>query len=1048
MATVTPRNSGGKQQLTADCDRRAVGYARDNDGVTRAVATIGEMPPAVPSPDQLPIFEELAAPAPRRRPSHLRVQPPLLADLTPRQRKAVTHRDGPLLVVAGAGTGKTTVITRRIAWLIAEKRARPSEILALTFTDRAAAEMQARVDELVPYGYADAAISTFHAFGDRLLREHALEAGLSDRSTVLTRSEQVIFLREHLFELPLDRYRPLGNPTRFLDALAALIGRAKDEDVAPEEYQRVAEQLAAAAQAAQDPGARERADWQLELAGAYAAYDHLLRVHDRLDFGDQVWMALRLLREHPAILEVERPRYRCILVDEFQDTNHAQFELVKLLSGGPKGNLTVVGDDDQSIYRFRGAALSNILGFRRAYPRAGTVVLVDNYRTRQPILDAAHRLIRHNDPERLEVRERIDKRLRARATFRRQASDAPIELLSFTTGSDEADAIADRIAASVRAGRRPGDHAILVRGNRDADPFLRSLNMARLPWRFSGNAGLYHQPEVRLLISFLRAVAEPDDSISLYDLATSEIFGLAAADVTIAFNRASRRRVSLAAALREAVADPAQAPFSRRAVEVVERLLMAIDRHRAMSTERSCGELLYHFVTSSGWLGRLSAEAREQGDERLQNVARFFEIVRRQATLLRDPRLPFLVEQLDTLIEAGDDPGTAEAEPDDGGAVHVLTYHKAKGLEFPVVFMVGLVEDRFPSRARSEPLELPVALVKEALPEGDHHLAEERRLFYVGMTRAREELVLSWARDYGGRNARRMSQFVLEALDLPPATPTEAVRPNVVERIDRNREPSERPVRRAPPALADGPLTLSHQQVADYLDCPAKYRYAHRIRIPTPPSHAMVYGRALHAAVQAFHRRQMAHQPMSLAELQAELDGSWESVGFLTREHEEARRAAARDVLARFWHAQQADPTVPAAVEQEFVVMLGRDRLRGRYDRIDVDADGHVTITDYKSSDVRDPATAQRRSRESLQLSIYALAYEAQHGKLPDTVALHFLESGLVGASQPGERRLERAMERLGTAAEGIRSGSFRATPSMTRCGYCPFREICPDAAR
>ena len=190
------------------------------------------MPPVVPSPDQLPIFEELV-PATRPRRPHLRIQPPLLADLTARQRKAVTHGDGPLLIVAGAGTGKTTVITRRIAWLIAEKRAKPSEILALTFTDRAAFEMTERVDRLVPYGHNDADIGTFHAFGDRLLRTHALEAGLSDRSTVLSRAEQIIFLREHLFDLPLDRYRPLGDPTRFLGALVTLISRLRDEDVTP-----------------------------------------------------------------------------------------------------------------------------------------------------------------------------------------------------------------------------------------------------------------------------------------------------------------------------------------------------------------------------------------------------------------------------------------------------------------------------------------------------------------------------------------------------------------------------------------------------------------------------------------------------------------------------------------------------------------------------------------------------------------------------------------------------------------------------------------------
>ena len=1007
------------------------------------------MPPVVPSPDQLPIFEELVPTVRPRRP-HLRIQPPLLADLTARQRKAVTHGDGPLLIVAGAGTGKTTVITRRIAWLIAEKRARPSEVLALTFTDRAAFEMLERVDRLVPYGHNDAQISTFHAFGDRLLREHALEAGLSDRSTVLSRAEQIILLREHLFELPLDRYRPLGDPTRFLSSLVTLISRLRDEDISPEAYEAAARRVAEAAAAnPDDEPLAERAAAQLELSATYAAYERLMRSTDRIDFGDQVSLALRLLREHPAVLAEERSRYRYTLVDEFQDTNHAQWEIVKLLAA-EHGNVTVVGDDDQSIYRFRGAALGNILGFREAYPKASSVVLVDNYRSRQGILDAAHRLIRHNDPDRLEAREGLDKRLKARSKFDRPQPEAgPIVLLGFTTGSDEADAIADRIGASIRGGRRAGDHAILVRGNRDADPYLRALNMARIPWRFSGTAGLYRQPEVRVLISFLRVLNDPDDSVSLYDLATSEIFGLSPSDVTFALGRARRRRSSLAIALRDAAEHPEDSPFGMRAIEVVQRLLASLEAHRSMSTERSCGELLYHFISSSGWLTRLGHEARETGEERLANVARFFEIVRRQGTLLRDDRLPFLVAQLDTLIETGDDPSTSDAEPDAGDAVHVLTYHKAKGLEFPVVHLVALVPDRFPGRDRRDAFEIPDELARDPAPDADHHAAEERRLFYVGMTRAKEELVLSWAQDYGGRRSRGVSQFVTEALDLPPATPAEIVRPAIAEQLARHEgSPRDQAPVVPRPALGDRPLMLSYGQVHDYLDCPARYRYGHVVRIPTPASHQMVYGKALHAAAQAYHRRQLAGRPMAEEELHAALDAAWESVGFLTREHEEARRAAAHEAVTRFWADQQRDPARPIGVEQEFTVGFGRDRLRGRYDRVDRDDAGRIVITDYKSSDVRDLATANRRARESLQLSIYALAHEAQHGSLPDELALHFLESGIVGRVAPSERQLTKAHDQISQAAEGIRAGQFAPTPSPMRCGYCPFREICPDAAR
>src|SRR5581483_4665980 len=431
----------------------------------------------------------------------------ILDGLNPAQVAAVTHDRGPLLIVAGAGTGKTTVLTRRIAHLIASRRARPEEILALTFTDKAALEMEERVDVLVPYGYADVRIATFHAFGDWLLREHALELGLTPAFRVLNRAEQVLFLRARLFQLPLHHFRLLGEPTRHLQALAGLFGRAKDEDVSPEDYLAHAEAVAAAAAAhPDDPERRDLASRTRELAGAYAAYRDLMTREGLVDFGDQILLALRLLRERPYVLAHYQRRFRYILVDEFQDTNHAQFELVKLLAQAHR-NVTVVGDDDQAIFRFRGASMGNILGFGATYPDARRVVLVENYRSGQRLLDAAYRLIRHNDPERLEAAHGIDKRLVSVAG----PGPEPVHL-PFDTVTQEADEVARRIADAVQGGRRAyRDFAILVRANADADPFLRSLNLRGIPWTFSGNQGLYGRPEVRLCITFLRAVAHPDD---------------------------------------------------------------------------------------------------------------------------------------------------------------------------------------------------------------------------------------------------------------------------------------------------------------------------------------------------------------------------------------------------------------------------------------------------------------------------------------------------------------------------------------------------------
>ena len=966
----------------------------------------------------------------------------LLRDLDGAQRRAVTHGDGPLLVVAGAGTGKTRVITRRIAWLIATRRARPAEILALTFTDRAADEMQARVDELVPYGYVDTAIHTFHAFGDRLIREFAFELGLPSDPRVLTRAEAVIFLRERLFELGLERYRPLGDPTRFLDALVGLFSRAKDEDVGPAAYLAHARTLVADAAAAAAAGdtrgdvaaraALEEAAAQLELAQAYARYQELLTGAGCLDFGDQVHLALRLLREHPAACERLRRRFRYILVDEFQDTNRAQLELLALLAG-PHGNLTVVGDDDQAIYAFRGAAVRNILEFRERFA-ARVVVLRRNHRSRAPILEAARRLIRHNDPARLEVREGIDKRLVA---VRRARHPLPVRHHAFATSSDEADFVAAEIAQRVAHGTRPREIAVLVRTNGDADPILRALNLQGIPWRFSGASGLYSRPPVRRLLAFLRAVADLDSTVDLYALATTDPYRLGGVDLTRLVEAARRTNRSLWAVLEEAVAGhgPAIAAETRIAVE---RLVADLRAATVLSHERPAGEVLYEFLRRSGTLASLVADGAAS-EEALLDVARFFEIVRRQADLLPDPRIPFVARHLRTLIEAGDDPA-AEPADTDADAVAVLTVHKAKGLEFRVVFVAGLADGRFPMRNRREALALPEALAASTGPEAGDGLAEERRLCYVAMTRARDELILTSAADTGGRRLRHVSPFVAEALDRPSGAGASLGETRDLERY-RTAEPASAQSSR--PGSPGG--TLSFTQLDDYLACPARYRYRHLLRLPTPPHHAITYGIALHEAVAAFGRSQLQGRPLSEAGLLDVFGRAWTGLGFLSREHEEARLNAGRAALVRFREAALASRLQPLAVEEPFTVALDGLRLQGRFDRIDEGSEG-IVITDFKSSDVRDAGRARERARESLQLALYALAWQAREGSLPAATQLVFLDSGISGRIVPEAGRLARAAARAHAAADGIRAGDFDARPDPIACRYCAFREICPSS--
>jgi len=963
----------------------------------------------------------------------------ILEGLNKEQLAAVTAGGGPVLIIAGAGTGKTTVITRRIAWLLDNKLAKTDEILALTFTDKAALEMLTRVDILVPYGYTDIWISTFHAFGDRLLRENALVAGLNPDFKVLTRPEAAVFFREHLFEFDLSYYRPLSDPRRFIEALISVFNRAKDEDISPREYLDYAEELSARAkQNPEDASLQEEALQQSEIARSYAKYQELLAKHGALDFGNQFYLALELLRTHPLILKKYQQQFRFILVDEFQDTNFAQFQLVKLLAQGSK-NITVVADDDQCIYRWRGAAYSNVLNFTQSFPDASKVSLIRNYRSNQEILDSAYRLIQHNNPERFEVKANIDKKL-----IGLTKAGYPAQEMLFDDNSSECDWVAQTIRQKVASKKyKYGDFAILVRSNSDAHPYLQALNMQAVPWQFSGSQGLYSRPEVKLCISLLRSVANHSDSLSLYYLASSEVYKLGLSDLSLCMHYAKRRNKSLYSVLRELDNTPELTEVSSGGRKTAQKLLKDLEKFLEISRQETTGRLLYSFLTETGYLKYLTHDVNTEKENKIQNIAKFFNIVRDFELVARQDLVINFVNYLDLLIEAGDDPETAEQDPD-ADLVNVLTIHKAKGLEFRVVFMVSLVTGRFPVNRRRQPIELPDLLIKEILPQGDFHIQEERRLFYVGMTRAKEELYLSSASDYGGIRTRQISQFIVEALG-EKVKEKQKSKASARENIERFAGKSQHLPPLVKPVSADKLLTLSYYQVDDYLTCPLKYKYVHILRVPILEHHAVIYGRAMHEAVTKYFQYRVSGKRMELQELLSAFEHSFEPQGFLDEEHQKQRFRLGKEALTRFFEREEKKTSLPLLIEKEFSFVLENNRVIGRFDRIDNEGDKAVII-DFKTSELSQQKEADRRAKESLQLSMYALAYNSIYGKMPARVELHFLESGLIGKDVKTEESLEKAREKIRGASIGIRGADFDAKPGYMSCAYCAYNQICPSA--
>jgi len=965
----------------------------------------------------------------------------ILEGLNKEQLQAVTHKDGPLLIIAGAGTGKTTVITRRIAWLISEGLAKTSEILALTFTDKAAQEMQERVDILVPYGYTDIWISTFHAFGDRILRENALVAGLNPDFKVLTQPESAVLFREHLFEFALSYYRPLADPTRFIEAMISLFSRAKDEDISPQEYLNFAQELVLKSKAGpKDLTLEEEAIQQMEVAGAYAKYQEILSKEGLVDFSNQFYLTLQLLRTHPLVLKRYQEQFKYILVDEFQDSNYAQYQLVKLIADKAR-NITVTGDDDQCVYRFRGAAYSNLLSFVRDFSDAKKVSIIQNYRSSQAILDSAYQLIQHNNPERFEVKANIDKRLIGLD----KEGKAP-EHLSFDTNSTEADTVARMIKDKVATGEfKCRDFAILVRSNSDAQSFLQALNMCNIPWQFSGNVGLYAREEVKLCIHFLRVAANPSDSLSLYYLVSSEVYGLNLSDLGLCNHYARRRNRPLYLVFQDLDSAEELKDVSEESRDKIKNILSDIEKFLKVSRDETTGRLLYTFLTDTGYLKKLTKNQSLENETKIRNLARFFGLVRNFELVAKEDRVINFVNYLNLLIDAGDDPATVEADID-SDAVNVLTIHKAKGLEFRVVFMVGLVNGRFPWPRRRQPIELPDVLIKEVLPTGDFHIQEERRLFYVGMTRAKEELYLTNAADYGGSRLRKVSQFVLEALGKE-AQEAEKKRTSAIEAIERFANVPKESIKYKPQGIPpDKIIRLSYYQIDDYLTCPLKYKYVNILRVPIMEHHTVIYGRAMHDAVSKYFQSKMLGEKMSLADLLEAFRRSFDPQGFLDEKHQEERSRVGQEALIRFFNSEEKLNSQPKFIEKEFAFIYENTRIAGRFDRIDEYPDGAV-IMDFKTSEIKAQGDADKRVKESMQLKLYAVGYKSIFGKLPKRVELYFLESGIVGSAQLEDKDLDKVKNMVEEVSSGLRNQDFKARPAYMACTYCAYNQICPNTA-
>ncbi|HYM78660.1 MAG TPA: ATP-dependent DNA helicase [Candidatus Dormibacteraeota bacterium] len=957
-----------------------------------------------------------------------------------RQREAIEHVHGPMLVIAGAGTGKTSVLVNRIVRLVKEGHAKPEEILALTYTRNSAAELKERVDTLS--GTTEVHTATFHDYCLDLLKRANRDFGVLDEADLW------IYLRRRLRDLRLEYFVRAANVGEFLKDLLQFLSRCHDELVTPEKYGEYVEKLERedlpiprVAKSSKEIDDQEVLGRCHEIARVFRMTERWLNDENLGTFSHMITRAQSLLESDPSVLARARARARFILVDEFQDVNFAQVKLLANLAG-PEGNIFAVGDPDQAIYRFRGASSAAFDLFYRQFPSAQRVILGINRRSRTPILRCAFTFIDKNPPafagkhshaigyERTPLQSARD--LAGDASL---PPAAPVEGISFATREAEAADVVQTIKIlRKKLHCRWSDFGVLYRQHPHRDALVRELVDARVPFIIE-NMDVSDTPEVRDLFACLSVVIADGDDVSLVRVAALPQFRVDPTllrGVTRALASQSRdsKVVPLATRLSEVPGGAAILSAITAAREEIEKT--AAKGRRALEIVAA----RFQLDISSPILGaamKFVDNWQTKKINRTTDLAEFLDYM----TLFR---------------EAG---GVLPLESDvNEDAVRLMTAHLAKGLEFPHVFILRATSSSFPLSYRETLVEFPNDLRDpDSAGEGDSkvlHNEDERRLFYVAMTRARDTLHI-----YGKQGIGRKDP-------TPPGPIRELLLENSLRTmlVPRNTLGSpadlfagESPGYPEPTRLCDWlnltateglHLQLSASAVDTYERCPLQFKLARDWRLAVQPAAAMQYGASMHRVLRTYFDSVRLGRPRTEQQLiddfRNDLAGAGLQDAYQYELYEKQGIAQLKDFFAK---AQSSAPPEVLHTEEWFEIKLGETRLTGRIDRMDRAADGSVIVVDYKTGKARD----QEDADGSLQLSIYALAAREKWGYDVHSLVFHNLEGNVPVSTSRTDSELRIAGERVAAAAEKIAAGNFKPKVDF-HCSFCSFRALCPAKER
>lgn len=937
-------------------------------------------------------------------------------ELNSGQNKALEIGQGALLILAGPGTGKTRVIVSKILKKVSSGIS-PERILAMTFSNKATLEMSERLAKENPQAASLVEVSTIHSWCQEIVRRHGFRLGFQKDPKLMSAAQSILFFHQMASKLPLEPFLKTANSEAVASKVLQVISKAKEEGLWPEDLIRYGTK-------------NNDAEWEA-LGDIYNAYQSHCFQKGFLDFGDVILFALRLLQDFPEVRKEVNASYDMILVDEFQDTNWTQIELLKRMAG-EKTHVCVVGDDDQAIYRFRGASYSAFQFFKEAFPRFQLVELNQTYRLSPAICNAATTLIRANGIHRFDP----DKKLIAQSD-----KGGPVRVLQFNSHEDEAHRVAADIEKLLREGVLAKEIGVLVRSHKSGELFLSECHRRGIPVQSMTSEALFEIPLIQDILSILRLIQNPQSSVDLIRLFDSPFLNLSEEDI-YSFCRWAAPQRSAWFDLIPKIPEGLMNAESHRSLLNFEKDFHSFKAH---AYRKPLSETLLDIWEGTGVVQKLM----ENDSDSLRSLAQFHSQIfewektqdRRDAISLL-PLLENLFEN-ESAFEI-----TAEVDPQ---KISLLTIHASKGLEFDHVFILGLVGRRFPTNFQKPTWEIPEGLRRDDPLTKEAHIEEERRLLYVAMTRARKDLILTTVERKGTKPSLYLSADLQIPLKDSKDLNWEVVPPLPTEKlfVPVERRPLSRvkPITTAP-APTQSPLNLSFTQLDRYEKCPRAFWFEFDLKIPPAPSPVLGFGAAVHQALERFYKDVKDEKKPSKENLIAYFEKEFNDEAVANPLLESRHLELGKTQLAAYYDFFGGKFSKPIAIEERFKFSVGPHTIVGKIDRADTEPDG-IRIIDYKTGESKssEDDDDQKFADQSLQFSIYALAAK-EFFKWPlKELCFHYLKDNEVLKTQRDVSSLESTKEKILEIAGGIQHKDFPPKPNKILCRTCTYRKICPSAA-